>query len=522
MKKRLALLMLALLFALALPFHAYAEGDSYPLAEAIEGDTEQGPEWSYLVSVNGGEWQELYHTPEWGDNWQFSDTPDGVGIYYSLYYSEGKLLAESGIKDGAVYSIAARFQAPKDGELFIAPWRHPLTNYDGAIPGESGDWVIKPLEGGSAKISILHNGTALYAGDASDPANASGELSVQAKAGDFIWFVVEPLEGAEGDILLNDIAVSYDKQALPAQGEMTVSISKPYGGDGVYSLHDAYMGDSDQGPEWYYLQRCNNGDWEYLNYYPDYGDNWQVSTDPPGDAIYYSLCDWNGVSAQAGFDILEELPYDIAAAFEAPEDGTLKIAPWRHIMFANSGMSGLTVTYDPYTTQPCAAMILKNDEVLYYKRLSGGYQESPELSAEVKAGDRIYFVFRPLAMDMDVTPTLRLDDIMVGYEGVSFPPLDDLPAVSAESLPEPEAQPDDPKPGDILGATAPTEAPTQAPADPPQLLEPAQPTAEPAQPAQPTAAPTPASGSNAILILIIIIVVAGIAAAAACFLRRKK
>ncbi|MDR1532215.1 MAG: hypothetical protein LBS62_08540 [Clostridiales bacterium] len=507
--KKLIFTLMTLAVIMASAAIALAAGEVYTLREAIEGDTEQGPEWSYLSSVDGGEWQELYYTPDWGDNWQYSDTPDGVGIYYSIYLSEGKLMAEAGVRDGVSYAVAARFTAPRDGELVIAPWRHILTTYDGMYEDESGI-TVKPITDGYINAVIRKNGEELYRAATDGSLVSSAELKTSVVTGDELWFIVEPGEGAEGDALMNDVAVSYG--AAPEQPAITLSLPQSYGGDGVYSLHDAYMGDAEQGPDWFYLKRYGAGTWEELNYYPDYGDNWQVSSKPDEDAIYYSLCDWNGVSAQAGYDILEGKPYEIAAAFKAPEGGTLKIAPWRHIMFSSSGMEAGLITYEPYEGNLYSAEIRKNDEVIYSKMLSGGYQESPPLDIFVEAGDMIYFAFNPREL-VDVafeTPTLRMDDILVGYEGVTFKPLAELPEVFAQDLPEPSEP-----------AASEEAAPEPAPEEP-ESAEAGAATEEPASEEAGAEAAQPASGTQGVPLAVIVTVVLVILVIAAVIITRRR
>ncbi|MDR1663420.1 MAG: hypothetical protein LBR83_00665 [Clostridiales bacterium] len=450
MKKFLSLLLAAVMvFSVTAIVPASEAGATYALEEALPGATEQGPEWNYLARVDEGEWQALYYTAQWGDNWQYSETPDGDGIYFSLYLSEGKAIAYPGWMDGQRYSIAARYTAPKKGTVTIAPWRHMLSTYGDIYLDDEGAWVIKPKEEGGITAVITKNGEELYRGDSSPTEVVGSEaITVDVAKGDEIWFIVEPHEDAEGDVLINDLSVTYGEEARPS-ADILLNLPVSYGGEGIYSLHDTFMSAEEQGSEWFYMQRLGDGDWAELNYYPEWGANWQASPNPDEDAIYYSLFDWNGVGAQAGYDILSNEPYEIAAAFKAPETGTLRIAPWRHILFSNCDFQSGTIVYEPYEGNTYAAEIRKNDETLYFTRLSGGMQTSEELSVEVEEGDMIYFIMRPMEL-VDVnseTPTVRMDDIMVTYEDVSFDGSFEVMApVSAEELETPASEPGDPKP----------------------------------------------------------------------------
>lgn len=92
-----------------------------------------------------------------------------------------------------------------------------------------------------------------------------------------------------------------------------------------YALKDAYTGDSEQGPVWYYMY--NDGEeWKELSHYAEWGDNWQVSADPEGDDIYFSLFDWEGVKATSGEK--DGTVYDIAAVWEAPAAGFVAVDAW--------------------------------------------------------------------------------------------------------------------------------------------------------------------------------------------------
>jgi hypothetical protein len=419
------------------------------LKGALSGAAAQDRDWRFLVSAGGGEWRELYHTAVWGDNWQSSRTPDGDGVYHSLYLSENKVLADIGLVDEEPYAIAAVYTAPKDGNLTIPPWRHLfMADFSDLYWSDSEGWVIKPAAQGEAFAIIKHNDTELYCG-VNSPAGitASEELSVTVAAGDTIWFIAEPID-AKGIMFMNDVAVSYSGDAL-ALDPVKLDLPRDFGGEGYYVLRETFMGDKDQGPEWYYMKRYDGGSWAELNYYPSYGDNWQAVPNPQEEAIYYSLFDWNGVGAQTGYDLLEEKPYEIAAVFKAPLDGDYVVPPFRHIMFQSCDFDAGAIVYTPYTEANTFAVELRvNDETKYFQRLSGGYQESPELSFTLKSGDMVYFIFRAMELN-DVsaeTPSLRLDDVQIGLAGSAFTPWSVWPDVKADQLPVPPTRPGDPGP----------------------------------------------------------------------------
>jgi hypothetical protein len=92
---------------------------------------------------------------------------------------------------------------------------------------------------------------------------------------------------------------------------------------GTYRIADAFYGDTEQGPAWYYVGREDAGEWKDLTFYPDYGDNWQFSSNPEGDGIYYSIYDWEGICIGVGN--ANSKKYTIAVGFKAPLAGTITI-----------------------------------------------------------------------------------------------------------------------------------------------------------------------------------------------------
>jgi hypothetical protein len=219
----------------------------YAIVDEYEEDDTQGPDWYYVVRKDGGEWQELNHHSDWGDNWQYSTDPSGDEIYFSICSWEGMVTVESGNKGGSKYEVGLAFKAPSAGTI--------------TIPGFT---------------AVSHGGD-----DSEDP--------------------------PEGDVA---IRIEF-----------------------VHSIVNEYEGDDTQGPAWFYMARLNWEEWQELNLYSDWGDNWQYSEDPDTDEIYFSICTWDGmVTLEAGvvesddpdneygFDV-----YEIAVAFKAPANGTIVI-----------------------------------------------------------------------------------------------------------------------------------------------------------------------------------------------------
>jgi hypothetical protein len=95
-------------------------------------------------------------------------------------------------------------------------------------------------------------------------------------------------------------------------------------GSGTYKLVDHFPGDTSQGPAWFYMVRVGGGDWQELNYYPDYGDNWQYSTDPEGEGIYFSIFTWEGI-VTVGSGRQGSTKYEVGVAFRAVEAGKITI-----------------------------------------------------------------------------------------------------------------------------------------------------------------------------------------------------
>ena len=442
-----------------------AQGHEPALIDALSGASAMDRGWRFLISVSGDDWQELHHTSRWGDNWQYSTIPDADGLYHSLYVSDSKVLADIGLVDFDTYAIAAVFTAPQGGLVTIPSWRHVFFDNYNDISRTPDGLVVRPTVTGEAFAIIQHNEMELYcAANSSDAMIASEEMTIMVEAGDTIWFIAEPID-INGIMLMNDIAVLYSTDTLALEN-VILDIPRQFGGEGFYVLRENFRGNNVQGPEWFYLKRFGDGSWEELIHFPAWGDNWQAFANPQEEAIFYSIFEWNGVGAQTGFDLLQNIPFEIAAAFRAPQAGSYIVPPFRHIMFSGNDYQGGRIVYQSYTQANTFAVEVRvNNTTKYFQRLSGGYQESPELQFNLRENDMVYFIFRAMELN-DVnadTPSMRMDDIQIGLAGSTFTPWSAWYDISAEDLPIPARHPSDPAVGSggaglwlivIIGAAA--------------------------------------------------------------------
>ncbi len=154
--------------------------------------------------------------------------------------------------------------------------------------------------------------------------------------------------------------------------------------DKIANYKDAYKGDKENGPVWYYL--CDDGTGiRELHYTEEWGDNWQYSENPTVDQVYYSLMDWEGLKVNAG--MWGDVNVKIIIGWRAYKDGTAKIGEWDYTAYDGSNnlegfVAGSKVT------------ILHNDTEIWTGTSTaegGDVYEGTEV--EVKEGDFIYFVF---------------------------------------------------------------------------------------------------------------------------------
>lgn len=115
--KKLVSLLLAALMLLSV---SAALAESYVMNEE-SFIAEQGPVWFYrFYSEEEDKIADLNLTPEWGDNWQFSEQPSVDEVYHSLCEWDG-IQAMPGTWLGKHVDMLLVFAAPKAGKVTIEP-----------------------------------------------------------------------------------------------------------------------------------------------------------------------------------------------------------------------------------------------------------------------------------------------------------------------------------------------------------------------------------------------------------------
>ncbi len=169
-------------------------------AEQFRGDTEQGPVWFYL-SDDGEEVKELFYTPDWGDNWQFSATPSADDVYYSLFDWEG-LRASAGMWAGFNIKTMIAWRAYQDGTVTIGEWNYSAQSN----PADEPDVYVA-----GAVISILKGSEELYTGTTTeDNENIFEGLEVEVSEGDIIFIVFEGSQAPSANIKIEEVNISYN------------------------------------------------------------------------------------------------------------------------------------------------------------------------------------------------------------------------------------------------------------------------------------------------------------------------
>ncbi len=169
----------------------------------------------------------------------------------------------------------------------------------------------------------------------------------------------------------------------------------------TYTFKETIVGDTDQGPVWYYMFQTDGNAVEELNYTPDWGDNWQQSKDPSGENIYNSIFDWNGFLAQSAKGV------DMIVQFKAPEAGTYSIGEWNHYVTDSdrNTIDGKSMTVS----------IEKGSETVYSADTKSSVTYAGG-KVDLKAGEILSFRVKYTAAGFD-TLFVSLDDIAVTYEG---------------------------------------------------------------------------------------------------------
>ena len=494
---------IGIVFALLLMLSLVTPVMAAPARDAIQSQSVQGPNWNYLGRLNDGDWQDLYFTPGWGNNWQFLPNPGMDGNYFSVFENYWLLWAYTGFIGDNRFDIALRYDVTEAGSVYIAPWRHIF----GTVNWGDGYWNVMNFNtSGTITATIMHNDTVLYTGTSGyGDMGGSSTIPLDVAVGDQIWFIVQPNDGARGNVLIWDAYVARTPDFWYPQ-QVQVYAPVQFGGNGVFSLRDAFMGATEHGPEWFFMSRYGDGSWQEMTFWGEWGgNNWQYTTNPHYYQIWFSMFDWYGVAAATGFDVLTRTPVEMAAAFRAPQVGTLRIGPWQHIAYDNIWSDGDYVVFQANdSANPSAVEIRHNDTTLYFQRLSGGMQMSPELYVDVQAGDMIYFIVRPMELEnMEAGDSrVRMDDILVTFDaGVNFAHnrgyMPGVRPYDATARAVPASQPGDPAPGD-----------GGAPPEPPAPVETPAPAATPA--ATPAPTPAPADDDGGFPLWAIIAIIAGV------------
>jgi hypothetical protein len=179
-----------------------------------------------------------------------------------------------------------------------------------------------------------------------------------------------------------------------------------------FKIVDDYKGDKNQGPVWYYMVRVNGGAWQELKHvstlaaeYRAWGDNWQYSSNPNGDQLYYSFCTWGGiVTIQSGNK--DGKKYEVALGFKSPGAGRVTIGNFGVISHGQDDPA------DP-PPGPVAVTILHEGTQLGSTTISGRTGTVRGVNANVKAGDMIYVVVDP--QRVDVTNVI-LDKLVINFK----------------------------------------------------------------------------------------------------------
>ncbi|HIZ20854.1 MAG TPA: hypothetical protein H9674_08375 [Firmicutes bacterium] len=172
------------------------------------------------------------------------------------------------------------------------------------------------------------------------------------------------------------------------------------------TFREAYIGDREQGPEWFYMYDNDGSGWKELVTaeslaadnpdagYDTYGDNWRLpyeegdGKDNGNSADYTSFTDWDGIKADfSGNDGQTKL----AVVYKASAAGTVTIGPWLYTVSTPNEDYSELVEVDKYSPN-CIIQILKNnEEVLYEAETTAMDEQSASLTVEVAEGDEIYF-----------------------------------------------------------------------------------------------------------------------------------
>jgi hypothetical protein len=176
------------------------QAQTFKLADHYKGDRRQGPEWYYMIREDKGKWQELYHTPVWGDNWQYSKNPTAENIYYSLCTWEGVVTVQSGVKYGSVFETAVAFKAPKRGTITIPDFTvisHGAEDPADDPPGPVGVKILLGTKELSSTVVRTRSGTTVK-GATSD-----------VRSGDMVYIYIDPMGVEVTNVILDNLSLIF-------------------------------------------------------------------------------------------------------------------------------------------------------------------------------------------------------------------------------------------------------------------------------------------------------------------------
>lgn len=145
---------------------------------------------------------------------------------------------------------------------------------------------------------------------------------------------------------------------------------------------------SEQGPVWFYRYYSEEEDTiKDLTLTPEWGDNWQFSSNPQADEVYHSMCEWDGIQAMPGTWLGKQV--DMVLVFVAPKDGKVSIEPMTFAIKDDGN------EWPPYKVQIEKFSAEKQESS---KLLGDDWQLTPyetqAIETELKAGDELRFIVR--------------------------------------------------------------------------------------------------------------------------------
>ena len=179
----------------------------------------------------------------------------------------------------------------------------------------------------------------------------------------------------------------------------------------TFRVVDEYQGDREQGPVWFYLVRVDGGAWQELRHvstlpaeYRAWGDNWQFSSNPHAEGIYFSFCTWEGVvTVQSGN--MDDKKYEVALGFRAPSAGRAAISNFQVISHGPENPA------DP-PAGPIALTFVHGTRQLGSTNVSGRTGTVRGVNATMAAGDMLYIIVDPLRVDVT---NVILDNLAVNF-----------------------------------------------------------------------------------------------------------